>query len=101
MVRPLNNQENLRINEYAGRVQKTKSVERDSSREFSYEFKDAVHGVHDQREQHEQQMPEDSYESSEEKKEKEEQQKAAEKLIQEKVIASQSEDSPGPLDIVV
>jgi hypothetical protein len=99
MVRPLDNQEHLRVNEYAGRVRKTKGSEKGGFREFSYEYHDAVEETGEKHPQ-EQERPEDTYEHSEEEKKQNKQEESKENPYKAK-ITSVPDKETGPLDIVV
>ena len=99
MVKPLDNQEHLRVTEYANRVKRTSPSDKDNSRDFSLEFHDVVEKTNPDR-HHDHELGQDTYESSEEKDKKKEQ--PGPNQNQGQAVRSADKEPPnGPLDITI
>ena len=99
MVRPLDNQEHLRVNEYANRVKPLKSTDRGTPRDFSIEFHDAVEEAPPDR-HHDHELGPDTYEASTDE-EREQREAAAEKARKLKEKSAEQDNQDGPLDLTV
>ena len=99
MVKPLDNQEHLRVTEYANRVKKLNPTDKNTGRDFSLEFHDVVHETNPDR-HHDHELGQDTYESSEEKDKKKDQSEPNQNQGQ--AAGSGSKEPPaGPLDITI